>query len=49
MVYVNYGSKMDYKILMSNFSINVTGKIVLARTGGIGRFKKVGHIDKILS
>lgn len=40
-MYVNYGRVEDYQWLLSNKSINVTGKIVIARYGKIFRGDKV--------
>lgn len=40
-MYVNYGRVEDYQWLVSNKSINVTGKIVIARYGKIFRGDKV--------
>lgn len=41
LMYVNYGRVEDYQWLVSNKSINVTGKIVIARYGKIFRGDKV--------
>ena len=41
LVYVNYGRVEDFKLLVSNFSVNVTGKIVIVRYGRIFRGDKV--------
>ena len=41
LVYVNYGRVEDFKLLVSNFSVNVTGKIVIVRYGMIFRGDKV--------
>lgn len=41
LVYVNYGRIEDFTELMENYSIDVTGKIVLARYGKIFRGDKV--------
>jgi hypothetical protein len=43
-VYVNYGRVEDFQFLERNMSINVTGKIVLARYGKIFRGNKVNKI-----
>ena len=43
LVYVNYGRVEDYRTLENLTSINVTGKIVLARYGKIFRGDKVKH------
>lgn len=40
-MYVNYGRVEDYATLENHTSINVTGKIVLARYGKIFRGDKV--------
>jgi len=48
---VNYGRIEDFTELMENYSIDVTGKIVLARYGKIFRGDKVsasGHLFIIL-
>lgn len=41
LMYVNYGRVEDYQWLVSNKSINVTEKIVIARYGKIFRGDKV--------
>lgn len=41
LMYVNYGRVEDYRWLVSNKSLNVTGKIVIARYGKIYRGDKV--------
>nr|XP_022329273.1 N-acetylated-alpha-linked acidic dipeptidase 2-like [Crassostrea virginica] len=43
LVYVNYGRVEDYRWLAQNTSINVTGKIVLARYGKIFRGDKANQ------
>ncbi|XP_060559269.1 N-acetylated-alpha-linked acidic dipeptidase 2-like [Ruditapes philippinarum] len=45
-VYVNYGRVEDFQFLERNMSINVTGKIVLARYGKIFRGNKVRHAEE---
>ena len=47
-VYVNYGRIEDFDYL-ANHSINVTGKIVIARYGKIYRGDKVGKVGFVLS
>jgi N-acetylated-alpha-linked acidic dipeptidase len=41
LVYANYGSREDYAKLVKD-GVNLTGKIVLTRYGGIFRGLKVG-------
>ena len=47
-VYVNYGRIEDFDYL-ANHSINITGKIVIARYGKIYRGDKVGKVGFVLS
>ena len=44
MVYVNYGRAEDYEFLLS-IDVNITGRICIARYGGIGRSYKVEYLS----
>ncbi|KAL3873956.1 hypothetical protein ACJMK2_037032 [Sinanodonta woodiana] len=46
LVYVNYGRVDDYQYLQNNKSINVSGKVVIARYGKIFRGDKVHLAEK---
>jgi len=46
LIYANYGSKEDYDELLAS-GANLTGKIVIARYGGLFRGLKVGIFHKI--
>lgn len=46
LIYVNYGSIEDFTELYENYSMNVTGKIVIARYGKIFRGDKVALAAK---
>ena len=41
LVYVNYGTKDDFKMLKDTYKVNCTGKIVIVRYGKIYRGAKV--------
>ena len=41
-MYVNYARIEDFRLLQNNYSIDLTGKIVIARYGQIFRGTKVG-------
>ncbi|KAL8618688.1 hypothetical protein ACOMHN_048864 [Nucella lapillus] len=45
-VYVNYGRIEDFLFLASNLSVNVTGKIVIARYGNIYRGDKLSNAER---
>ena len=47
LVYANYGNGSDYEFLWSTYLLNVSGKIVLARSGQASRFDKVSNVKYI--